>query len=53
MVCPDPGLTVVLVVRFWDREKSSTGGAGLDGDDVYQRRLPHWAPLRYCLSPSS
>jgi hypothetical protein len=55
-VCPDPGPTMVLVVRFWDREKSPTGGAGLDDVDVYGRRLPRWGAVEVLslpLPPSS
>jgi hypothetical protein len=55
-VCPDLGLAVVLVVRFCDHEKSLMGGAGLDGDKIYECRLPHCGAVEVLslpLPPSS
>jgi hypothetical protein len=39
------------VVRFCGREKSLTGGAGLDGNKIYGRRLPHCGAIEVLSLP--
>jgi hypothetical protein len=42
----------VLTARSSDRHKSLTGGASLNGNDVYGRHLPRWGPRRGIVPPS-